>query len=64
MSQQLRTHPSPNPTLTLTCYQLNFVGQREGWMRSFLYTDNKQTNEIRFGKFRQEISSIFPSNET
>ena len=29
-SEHLRTHPSPNPTLTLTCYHLIFVGLGEG----------------------------------
>ena len=26
VSRQLPTYPSPNPTLTLTCYQLTVVG--------------------------------------
>ena len=29
-SGQLPTYPSPNPTLTLTCYQLIVVGLGEG----------------------------------
>lgn len=31
---QLRTYPSPNPTLTLTSYQLNVVGSGKGQVRS------------------------------
>ena len=34
----LRTDPSPNPTLTLTCYQLTVVGLREGLVCSFFDT--------------------------
>ena len=30
LSEQLRTHPSPNPTFTLTCPQLTVVGLGEG----------------------------------
>ena len=30
VSGQLPTDPSPNPTLTLTCYQLTVVGLGEG----------------------------------
>ena len=36
VSDQLRTYPSPNPKLTLTCYQLTVVGLREGWVGSQL----------------------------
>ena len=32
VSDQLRTYPSPNPKLTLNCYQLIVVGLREGWV--------------------------------
>ena len=38
LSEQLRTDPSPNPTLTLTCYQLTVVGLREGLVCSFFDT--------------------------
>ena len=34
VSDQLRTYPSPDPTLTLTCYQLTVVGLGEGYVRS------------------------------
>ena len=30
VSEQLPTYPSPNPTLTLTCYQLTVVELGEG----------------------------------
>lgn len=30
VSDELLTHPSPNPLLTLTCYQLTVVGIGEG----------------------------------
>ena len=39
VSEQLRSYPSPNPTLTLTCYQLTVVGLREGLVCSFFDTD-------------------------
>ena len=39
VSEQLRSHPSPNPTLTLTCYQLTVVGLREGLVCNFFDTD-------------------------
>ena len=32
--EQLYTYPSPNPTLTLTCYQLTEVVVGEGWVGS------------------------------
>ena len=32
--EQLHTYPSPNPTLTLTCYQLTVVVVGEGWVGS------------------------------
>ena len=38
VSEQLRSHPSPNPTLTLTCYQLTVIGLREGLVCSFFDT--------------------------
>ena len=31
VSEQLQTYPSLNPTLTLTCYQLNVVELGRGW---------------------------------
>ena len=34
VSDQLRTYPSPNPTLTLTCYQLTVFKSGEGQVQS------------------------------
>ena len=34
VSGKLPTYPSPNPTLTLTCYQLTVVELEEGKMAS------------------------------
>ena len=39
VSRQLSTYPSPNPTLTLTCYQLTLVELREGHVGSCPDTD-------------------------
>ena len=39
VSEQLRTYPSPNATLTLTYYYLTIVGLGEGWVRSCSKTD-------------------------
>ena len=39
VSRQLPTYPSPNPTLTLTCYQLTVVELREGYVGSCPDTD-------------------------
>ena len=33
--EQLGTYLSPNPTSTLTCYQLTGVGLGEGWKVQF-----------------------------
>ena len=37
VSEKVPTYPSPNPTFTLTCYQLIVVGLGEGYRCS--YTD-------------------------
>ena len=39
VSGQLPTYPSPNPKLTLTCYQLTFVELGEGQVGSCPVTD-------------------------
>ena len=39
LSEQLRTYPSPDPTLTPTCYQLPDVGLGEEWVCSCTETD-------------------------
>ena len=39
VSGKLPTYPSPNPTLTLTCYQLTVVELEEGKMASCLDTE-------------------------
>ena len=39
VSGQLPTYPSPNPALTLSCYQLTFVELGEGWVGSCPDTD-------------------------
>ena len=39
VSGQLPTYPSPNPTFTLTCYQLTVVGLGEGLVGSCPDTD-------------------------
>ena len=44
VSEQLRTYPSLNPTLTLTCYQLTFVGLGEGQVCSYSETKIDPTN--------------------
>ena len=43
VSVQLRTYPSPNPTLTWPCYQLTVIGLGEGFLRncSDTHTDTK-----------------------
>ena len=46
VSDQLRTYPSPNPKLTLNCYQLIVVGLREGWVGSQLLR-NLHTSYLR-----------------
>ena len=38
VSEQLRTYPSPNPSLGLNCYQLTGVELGEGQVRSYSYT--------------------------
>ena len=38
VTEQLRTYPSPNPTLTLTCYQLTFIGLGKGCVISHILT--------------------------
>ena len=39
VSEQLLTYPSPDPKVTLTCYQLTVIGLGEGQVRSCSGTD-------------------------
>ena len=55
LSNCARTHPFPNPTLYLTCYQSTVVGLREGWVRSRLDTD--------FDPFISAVCRMFVTNK-
>lgn len=48
MSKQLQTHPSPNPTLTLTCFHVAIVGYGKELMRNYPDAEN-DPNVLRFG---------------
>ena len=47
MSKQLPTYPSPNPTLTLTCFHVAIVGYEKELVRN--YPDAENDRVLRFG---------------
>lgn len=52
--------PSPNPTLTPTCYQLTVVGLWEGWVRSCADTDIDPKLFVRILRHFDNVAGFFP----